>query len=211
MWSTFSYYTALAFEGLIGIFGIRLYQEPRYDVIDRVADRIEIRRYGSRLAVQVELEAAGRSARDEAFRLLFAYIAGNNGASASDGAKIAMTVPVEVRESERLAMTVPVQSSETTDTLRMLFFLPAGYTAGNAPKPRDPRVRIVTVPGETVAALRFSGTGADMTERQSELVGKLRGSGWRVAGAPYALNYDAPFTIPPLRRNEAAVAVAEGN
>jgi hypothetical protein len=210
MWSTLAYHAALVFEGLIGVFGIRLYEEPRYDVIDRVADRIEIRRYGPRLAVEVELPAVGKSARDEAFRLLFAYIAGNNGAPESGSrARIAMTTPVEIRERERLAMTVPVQATETGGTLRMQFFLPSDYSARTAPKPRDPRVRVVTVPGETIAALRFSGTGSDFAERQSELIGKLEGSQWRATGAPYALNYDAPFTIPFLRRNEAAVAVAE--
>lgn len=207
MWSTVAYYTALFVEGLIGIFGIRLYEEPRYDVIERVADRIEIRRYGPRAAVQVDLQATDRSARDEAFRLLFAYISGNNGASTSDSELIAMTAPVALRDPERLAMTVPVQSSETTDRVQMLFFLPATYTAASAPKPRDPRIRLVTVPGETIAALRFSGTGADLARRQSELVEQLRTSPWRPTGAPYALNYDAPFTIPFFRRNEAAVAV----
>lgn len=45
MWQAISYYAALALESLIGVFGIRLYEEPRYDVIDRLADRVEIRRY----------------------------------------------------------------------------------------------------------------------------------------------------------------------
>ena len=209
MWATFIYYAALVFESIVGVFGIRLYEEPRYDVINRVSDNVEIRRYGPRLAAEVELPAAGKAGRDQAFRLLFAYIAGANQTSGSGNARIAMTTPVEVRDSELLAMTTPVQASEASGMVRMQFFLPAKYSMDNAPKPRDPRVRLVAVPGETIAALRFSGSGAYFAQRQSELVGKLAGSGWQPAGATYALNYDAPFTIPFLRRNEAAVAVVE--
>lgn len=211
MWAAITYYTALVFEGLVGVIGIRLYEEPRYDVIGHLADNIEIRRYGPRVAVQVEVAAAGKNGRNQAFRLLFAYIAGANQASASENARIAMTVPVEVRDKARLSMTTPVQASEAMGTLRMTFFLPAQYGADNAPKPVDPLVRVVTVLGETVATLRFSGSGADLAERQSELIATLARSRWQPTGTPYALNYDAPFTIPFLRRNEAAVGVVEGH
>jgi hypothetical protein len=40
------------------------------------------------------------------------------------------------------------------------------------------------------------------------LLGALADSSWRPAGEPYTLFYDPPFTIPPLRRNEIAVAAA---
>jgi hypothetical protein len=209
MWQTISYYTVLTFEALIGVFGLRLYEEPRYDVVGRVADRVEIRRYGPRVAAEVELPAAGKAGRDEAFRLLFAYIAGANNASATENNRIAMTMPVEVRDRERLAMTVPVQASEAKGAVRMQFFLPAKYSLETARAPADARVRLVAVPGDTVAILRFSGAGRDFAERQSELLALLAGSKWRPAGAPYALNYDAPFTLPFVRRNEAAVAVVE--
>jgi SOUL heme-binding protein len=207
MWTTFLYYAALSFEGVIGIFGIRLYEEPHYDVIGRLADRIEIRRYSPRVAAEVQLPDTGRTGRNQAFRLLFDYIAGANQTSDSGNARIAMTAPVELRGKERLAMTVPVQASEISGGLRMQFFLPGKYDADNAPKPRDPRVRVVTVPGETIAVLRFSGSDAHFPQRQAELIDRLAGSPWQPSAAPYALSYDAPFTIPFLRRNEAAVAV----
>jgi hypothetical protein len=209
MSSTVAYYAVLVFEAIIGIFGIRLYEEPHYDVIHRIADRVEIRRYGSRVAAEVELPATGKAGREEAFRLLFAYIAGANQASSSGDAKISMTVPVEVRDKESMTMTVPVQASEAGGTLQMRFFLPAKYGLDTAPKPADARVKVVTIPGETIATLRFSGSGGDFAVRQSELIAILAGSPWRPSGTPYALSYDAPFTLPFLRRNEAAVAVTE--
>ena len=129
MWQTLCYYGALALESVLGVFGVRLYEEPHYDAIDRVADRVEIRRYAHRLAAEVQLAVAGEAGRNEAFRLLFAYIAGANRASGLGNRKIAMTVPVEVRDKELVAITVPVQTSETNGTTLMRFFLPAKYSA----------------------------------------------------------------------------------
>mgnify|MGYP003382744602 CR=1 FL=1 len=208
MWSDIAFYATLTFESVVGIFGIRLYEEPRYEIVDRLADLVEVRRYEPRLAAQVELSGAGSASRSEAFRLLFAYLAGANQANENTGAKIAMTVPVEVRTSEKIAMTAPVQVLESANAVRMLFYLPAKFGMDSAPKPSDARVRLVTVPGETIATLRFTGSEADSRARLSELIGILKASNWQPAGAPYLLSYDPPFTLPFLRRNEAAVAVS---
>jgi hypothetical protein len=214
MWQAISYYGVLALESVVGVFGIRLYEEPRYDVIDRLADRVEIRRYGPRLAAQVELPAAGEAGSSEAFQLLFAYIAGANRTAASGSDRIAMTVPVEVYAPERVArqqvaMTVPVQTSQDNGLVRMRFFLPAKFSRETAPTPVDSRVRLVTTPTETVAILRYSGSGIDRAQRQAELAAALAPSPWRASGEPYTLNYDAPFTLPFLRRNEAAAPVEQ--
>ncbi len=207
MWQTVSYYSVLALESVVGVFGVRLYEEPRYDVIDRVAHQVEIRRYGQRLAAEVEIPAAGEVGRKEAFQLLFAYIAGANRTAASGSDRIAMTVPVEVHDREKVAMTVPVQTSQTEGLVRMRFFLPAKFSRENAPMPVDDRVRLVTTPAETIAILRYSGSGNDRAQREAELTAALSPSPWRPSGEPYTLNYDAPFTLPFLRRNEAAASV----
>jgi len=208
MWQSISYYALLALESVIGVFGIRLYEEPKYDVIARASDQVEIRRYAPRLAAEVALRGTDKEARGKAFRLLFDYIAGaNRGASGSD--LIAMTVPVAVREPELLPMTAPVESDETDGRVRMRFFLPTKYALDSAPQPSDERVQLLTVPAQTIAALRYSGSGRDFVSRQSELMTNLEGTDWRPVGQPYTLYYDAPFTLPFLRRNEAAVDVAK--
>jgi hypothetical protein len=210
MWQSISYYTALGFEAFVGIFGIRMYEEPRYVLIDSVGNRIEVRRYAPRVAAQVELPTAGEAGRNEAFRLLFSYIAGANRAAVPADSKIAMTAPVDVREPERIAMTTPVHTQDAGG-VRMRFFLPARFTPETAPEPTDPSVHIVTVPEEMIAVLRFSGSGGDMMERQAALVEGLSGSQWKPVGKPYALFYDPPFALPFLRRNEASVEVTAVN
>jgi hypothetical protein len=201
-----AYYAQLLVESVVGVVGIRLYEEPRYAVVAELPNGVEIRRYDPRLAAQVELAGGGSQARDDAFRLLFRYIAGANvGAE-----KIAMTVPVATGAgAEKIAMTVPVESMQREDGVRMQFFLPAQYSATTAPRPADERVRIVAVPGETVAVLRFSGSDSmeERTKRSVALLEGLSATPWRPAGDVSMLFYDAPFTIPFLRRNEAAVRV----
>lgn len=202
MLSSLWYYTVLVVESVLGVVGIRLYEEPRFTIVDRLSNGVEIRRYDERLAAEATSKLDGEAGSSEAFRLLFRYIAGAN-VSAS---KIAMTTPVDVRSPQRIAMTTPVQLSNGGGT-RMRFFLPATFTAATVPTPSDPGVSIVTVQSETIAVLRFSGNGADTPARAAELMDILTRSPWKSDGAPYFLGYDAPFTMPMFRRNEAAVRV----
>lgn len=190
------------------VFGIRSgYEQPPYEVVSPVADDIEVRRYGARTAAQVVLDGADPEATDNgAFRILAGYIFGGNRGEQD----IAMTSPVAVAEGQEIAMTAPVETAQAADgRYTMRFFLPASYTVANAPVPDDPRVEIVEVQPETIVALRFSGFGGDETvaERQRELLAALDGTDWRPVGAPIALYYDPPWTLPFLRRNEVAIAV----
>jgi hypothetical protein len=91
----------------------------------------------------------------------------------------------------------------------MRFSLPA-KVAGYPPAPMDPRVRIVVVPPTTVAALRYSGnpTEAARRAREQDLFRRLTSTGWQPVGAPYTLNYDPPFAVPFLKRNEVVVEVS---
>ncbi|RTL65644.1 MAG: heme-binding protein [Hyphomicrobiales bacterium] len=205
MWSTIWYYTVLSVESALGVFGLRIIEEPRYAVIATLPAAVEVRQYDARPAAAVTVEKGGDAGRGEAFRLLFAYIAGAN----TSGSRLAMTAPVKVQEPTRLAMTAPVQVNETAGETRMLFFLPGAVSADAAPVPTDPRVKIVTQPPETVAVLRFSGTTRGVDEKRKALIETLAGTAWKPQGEPYFMGYDPPFTIPFLRRNEVAVAVAK--
>ncbi|KIZ45767.1 SOUL family heme-binding protein, partial [Rhodopseudomonas palustris] len=180
---------------------------PAYTVLDQPAANIEIRSYGPRLAAEVDLDQGDQAGRGQAFGLLFSYISGANRGAAGAPERVAMTAPVDVARPAKIAMTAPVETA-TDGGVRMRFFLPARYSSADAPTPTDDRVKIVTVPAQTVATLRFSGTGRDLAPRQQQLIAALADSHWKPVGTPYGLFYDAPFTIPFLRRNEAAVAVA---
>jgi hypothetical protein len=187
----------LGLQSALSVFGIRaLYEQPPYEVVGRAGPAVEVRRYGPRLAAETALDPG---TRDRAFGLLAGYIFGKNRARGGGGgsAKIAMTTPVEMANSgpPRVAMR---------------FFLPRSLSRETAPEPADGRVRVVEVPAETLAVLRFSGATDDarIAERKAALLRELDGSAWAPAGEPVFLGYDPPFTPPFLRRNEVAVPVA---
>lgn len=182
-------------------------EEPRYDTVTRVGE-VEIRRYAPRLAAETVVEADEEAARNEGFRRLAGYIFGGN----SGATKIAMTAPVAQQPAgTRIAMTAPVaQARDAQGRWVVRFFLPREWTMEALPAPNDPAVRLVTVPVETMAVLRFSGSrgAAAVAERQDVLLGALQGSAWQPTAAPVAWFYDPPWTLPWMRRNEAAVEVA---
>jgi hypothetical protein len=99
---------------------------------------------------------------------------------------------------------------DAPDGLTMRFFMPSARSRASLPDPLDPRVRIVELPGETLAVLRFTGGigTAAVERRRAELLKVVEASGWRAMGAPVSFFYDPPWTVPFLRRNEVAVPVA---
>jgi hypothetical protein len=121
-----------------------------------------------------------------------------------------MTTPVAAgTRAETIAMTTPAESRSDAGGVRMRFFLPSRYMVTTAPRPIDGRVRLVPVPEETMAILRFSGPGGEpeLARRTAALRAALMPSPWRPVAEPMILFYDPPFTLPFLRRNEAAVRV----
>ena len=181
-------------------------EEPSYTVERRVGD-VEIRRYGSRIAAETTIDANEEAARNEGFRRLARYIFGGNKGSK----KIAMTAPVAQEQGQKIAMTAPVAAQRSsTGTWVIRFFMPSDKTMDSLPTPNDERVRLVHVPGEQMAVLRFPGLAKPevVTARTEELLKALRDNGVYAAGEPVTWFYDPPWTIPFRRRNEVAVSVA---
>nr|WP_232627768.1 heme-binding protein [Methylobacterium sp. Leaf118] len=192
-----SYYLLAAIESVLGVFGVRtLYEQPDYSVVRRLDQGVEIRAYEPRLAVETDAKRQGDA---EAFGRLFRYIAGAN----REAGRIAMTAPVEIAGT-RIAMTVPVER-KAGGTMR--FFLPRAVVEAGAPEPTEAGVRLVQVPAERVAALRFSGriSPEALAEQERILARALSAAGADASEAPMFMGYDPPFALPFLRRNEVAV------
>lgn len=181
-------------------------EEPPFTVERRFGD-VEIRRYDSRIAAETTIEANEEAARNEGFRRLARYIFGGNKGST----KIAMTAPVAQEQSQKIAMTAPVAAQRGGAGQWVIrFFMPSSHTMDTLPTPNDERVRLVHVPGELVAVLRFSGAynPSVTASRTQELLKTLRDNKIETAGEPLMWFYDPPWTIPFRRRNEVAVSVA---
>ena len=133
-------------------------ETPDYVVVRELAAKVELRDYPPLLFAEVDVRGDRNEAANAAFRILAAYIFGDN--RARD--EIAMTAPVTQARSEKIAMTAPVTQSPTDDgrwTVR--FGMPAKYTRETLPEPTDDRIRIVEDPARRIAAIRFSGRWTD--------------------------------------------------
>ncbi len=176
-------------------------EEPAYTVV-REIDGVEIRRYGPRIAAETAVATDEEAARNEGFRRLARYIFGAN--SGKD--KIAMTAPVAQQQSEKIAMTAPVATQRgSADDWVIRFFMPSKYTMDTLPSPKDDRVRLVEVPGETVAVLRYNGSYSPeaVAARTTAAVGNVEPQQHRGGGrsAVVVLRPAVDGAVPPAQRS----------
>ncbi|WP_178915141.1 heme-binding protein [Natronomonas gomsonensis] len=191
--------------GVIAGFGAaKLYQRAAtetvpYTVVARLDD-VELRRYPESVVVETVADS-----RPAAFRRLFKYITGENAGTT----EIEMTAPVELSANgATISMTAPVEIGGE-DGSRMRFYLPAEYDIESAPRPTEDSVELLEIPERTVAVRRFSWrpTEARIDSETEALLDKLEAANVPLAGEPFFMGYDAPWTLPFLRRNEVAVEV----
>jgi hypothetical protein len=188
-------------------------------VVLETVEGVELRQYPAAVAVETEAPSDG-----EAFGRLFRYISGANEGgsevqmtapvSSGDGRgeSIPMTAPVEVESGNRngsIPMTAPVETSDGSDGVRMAFYLPPEYDLDSAPTPTDSTVELVVVPERTLAVRRFSWRPTDrrVARETGQLLETLERADVPTSGEPFYMGYDAPWTLPFLRRNEVAVEV----
>ncbi len=184
-------------------------EEPPHTVEQRI-DGAEIRHYGPRIAAETTVDAGEEASRSKGFRRLAGYIFGGN----HSDTKIAMTAPVAQQSAgargEKIAMTAPVaQHAGGGGQWVIRFFMPADKTMDSLPQPDNPDVRLVTVPAQTVAVRRFTGSRSidAVASQNAALMRALEKAGLHTDGEPAAWFYDPPWTIPMLRRNEVVVPV----
>lgn len=171
-------------------------ENVRYDVVKKL-ETVEIREYP-----RILLGTVKGMPDNEAFSILFDYIAGNNRFSKS----IPMTAPV-ISEygSEKISMTAPVVSGRNSFS----FVMPSSYSVYTIPEPMDSRMVIEEVPERRVAVITFRGRTGPRTvqKRTEELLGLLRKHNIQTRDEPFLMRYNPPFTPGFLRKNEIGVQV----
>lgn len=187
----------------------RLFTEKPPYVVERKQDGFEVRRYDTRVVAETTVgEGEWEEALREGFRRLAGYIFGAN----SGKQELGMTAPVTAsgKHPEKIAMTAPVTASKEETGVTVTFTMPRERTLDSLPAPADERIRLRERPAQRVAALRFRGTyGRRLKERrESELLARVRQAGLDPSGAPVFAGYDAPSTLPFLRRVEIWVPLA---
>jgi hypothetical protein len=199
----------LVAESALSVAGVRVGTEEPYFIRRPLTDAVEIRQYGPRIAAETTVADDEDRSRNIGFRRLARYIFGANHRDET----ISMTAPVSQqpnRDGDEIAMTAPVAQSRNSGghwTIR--FFMPSKWSIETLPKPDDDNVRLVTVPAETVAVLRFTGDRSPkaVASRTDELAKTLQDNGIAPVGQSTAWFYDPPWTLPFRRRNEIAIPV----
>jgi hypothetical protein len=193
----------------LSLIGIRAgWEKPPYTVVDRLAHRVEVRRYGARITAETEVAGEGEEAKEIAFEALEAYLGGQNRPSPA----LAGALPPEIESaSVEIPMTAPVETATAPGWLRLRLFLPSRFTLATVPEPIDPRVGVAERGGETIAALRFGGAadGPAVAQHADALCQALAGTPWTAYGGVSLYTYDPPWTLPFLRRNEVVVNVEQ--
>ena len=162
-------------------------EEPTYQV-EKVweAEQIEIRAYAPRI-----MAVTGMDDSNGGFRVLAGYIFGGNA------------------EEEKIAMTAPVQQSMAGEK-EMAFMMPAEYALEDLPEPEDQRVSFRTAPAHTAAVIQFSGwASAEKSDKNWQQLRRfLIAKDIDITGEPTLNQYNPPWTLPFMRRNEIIVPVA---
>ncbi|MFQ3357717.1 MAG: hypothetical protein ACI85H_001705 [Paracoccaceae bacterium] len=169
------------------------YEEPQYKVVKKT-DTYEVRFYKQRAVAQVTF-----GEKLNGFRVLFDYISGANEGST----KVEMTIPVT--QVAKIDMSEPATQSNADGKMVMQFFLPKQYNMETAPKPTDPRVRIVNLPKMYYAVITHSGfaSNSNFETNYKKLEAALVKDGVTISGQPIKATYNGPFALPFFRRNEA--------
>jgi hypothetical protein len=180
-------------------------ETPDYQVTDK-SGAIEIRQYNSMIVAEATVEGERDKAIERGFRIIAGYIFGNN--LSSD--KVAMTAPVTQQASERIAMTAPVTQQADGTSWHVRFVMPSNYTMATLPKPKSPEVVLIEVPAKRFVAIRFSGLAGQesLDQHKAQLQDFMAKRSLTATNTPQYAFYNAPWTLPFMRRNEIMIEIA---
>jgi len=182
-------------------------EQAKYSVLEK-ANGYEIRQYPAHIVAQTAVEGASINgdAFNKGFRIIAGYIFGGNVTKE----RIAMTAPVVAQgSSEKIAMTAPVTARAEGNAQIISFIMPSGYTLATLPTPNDPRIQLVEVPEQKIAARAFSWyrTDARFEKMQKQLFAGLARDSIKVIGTPIFAGYNPPWAPPWMNRNEILLRI----
>lgn len=173
------------------MFGIRVNEEPKYKVL-KTDGNFEVRRYEKQLIAKITMHGMSFDYfREHAFEKLADYIFEGN------------------VKNKSIPMTSPVYQEETgAGVWSMSFILPKEYTLATAPQPKNSDIVLEVVEPYEVACVSYSGHNSmdKIKLHERELAAWLIDHSEYVPTGKYMITqYDAPFVIPFLKKNEIQV------
>lgn len=181
-------------------------ETPHYKIHLHEGD-FEVRDYPALVVAEVTVQGDQKEAARVGFRMLAGYIFGGN----KQRQDVAMTAPVTQQpSSEKIAMTAPVeQTREPSGAWVVRFTMPSKWTLQTLPVPDDARVNLRETPPARFAVLRFSGRAKsdDVRARSDQLLAWVKSHGLHATGPVSLAQYNPPWTLWFMRRNEVMVTL----
>ena len=179
-------------------------EKPDYKVIQS-EQNIEIRQYEPMIIAEVEVDGKREDAIRDGFRLIADYIFGNNTVEQN----ISMTAPVQQKENQKIAMTSPVQQQLAGKSWQISFVMPSKYNMDSLPVPNNNRVRLKEILTKKFVVIKFSGSNSNenVIGHENQLMNFIEANQINIIGSPKYAFYNAPWTLPFLRRNEVMVEI----
>jgi len=202
--------TILAVIALTFMGAVMATEEPQFSILKKTPP-FELRSYAPMILAEVKVEGNLDEASSQGFRLIAAYIFGQNQVSE----KIAMTSPVVIEgqgpKSAKIAMTSPVTIESNAGQWTISFVMPSEYTLESLPKPLNPQVQLRQIPTVKRAVISFTGFYNEnkVAERTLELEEWMKTKNLQAASAPKFARYNPPWTLPFMRRNEIMIDVRD--
>ncbi len=180
---------ALLPDLILGFFGIRTEAELPFETLMNDGE-FSVRNYPQHSELRTEAVGSRLEAVNKSFSRLFSYIQGENWAHA----KFSMTTPVIQRPNGASRWSTSFYMKQEIE---------------NLPLPKTSAVRLYSMNSQTVAVVRFSGrpTESSVKEQTALLREWIVDRDLVVIGEPVIAQYDQPFSIPFLRRNEVHIPI----
>ena len=177
-------------------------EKPDYKIIQS-EQNIEIRQYDPMIIAEVEVDGKREDAIRDGFRLIADYIFGNNTVEQN----ISMTAPVQ--QKEKIAMTSPVQQQLAGKSWQISFVMPSEYSMESLPVPNNNRVRLKEILTKKFIVIEFSGSNSNenVFGHENQLMNYIEANQINIIGSPKYAFYNAPLTLPFLRRNEVMIEI----
>ena len=168
-------------------------ETPEYKIISK-HEGFEVRRYSDMVIATTKVQADYKNSTSSGFRRIASYIFGGN----DKEMKIAMTAPV-----------IADCPSEGLKSYNISFVMPKEHSIKDLPKANISEVSIQKESLGEVAVLSFGGWASESrsTGYQKKLSELLTKNKIETKGGFMIAQYNSPWTLPPLRKNEVMVRI----
>ena len=89
--------------------------------------------------------------------------------------------------------------------------MPSKYSMDSLPVPNNNRVRLKEILAKKFVVIEFSGLNSteNVKEHENQLINYIEGNQIKIIDSPKYAFYNAPWTLPFLRRNEVMIEIKD--